>query len=147
MNATTHRHTLYIHACMSAYIHVHTYIHTNIHTCTCVYTYIVLIYNVPILNPDCTFPYTGRKSRFTILDDFVTQSLPYDYQSVMHYTINAYSKNDQPTIISRKSCVPNETLGSAEDPTDLDFLHLKLLYCQGMNCSFPLCFVMKKSNC
>ena len=99
------------------------------------------------MNPDCTFPYTGSESKFAISDDFVTQSLPYDYQSVMHYTIDAYSKNDQPTIISKNSYVSNETLGSAEVPTDLDFLHLKLLYCQGMNFLLLFYYVMKKSNC
>ena len=83
----------------------------------------------------CSFvfqPSIGYESRFAISDQLVTQTLPYDYESIMHYTAKAYSKNDQYTIISNKGCVSNESLGSAEVPTKTDFMHIIFLYCHGM---------------
>ncbi|XP_053345018.1 hatching enzyme 1.2-like [Clarias gariepinus] len=52
---------------------------------------------------------------------------PYDYNSVMHYTRNAFSKNGKPTIkpIPRS----NVSIGQAEKMSINDILRVKSLYC------------------
>ena len=76
--------------------------------------------------------FSGYESKFAISDEFVTQSLPYDYYSVMHYTTYYYSKNKRNTIISKNLTVSNDSLGNSDDATEFDYHHLIFLYCDGM---------------
>ena len=78
------------------------------------------------------YSYTAYWSKFLISNELVTQSLPYDYQSIMHFNPYAYSKNDMYTIETKSSFISVLALGSAEVPTELDYTHLQLLYCDGM---------------
>ncbi|CAL4063808.1 unnamed protein product [Meganyctiphanes norvegica] len=65
--------------------------------------------------------------------DVIThQGLAYDYGSVMHYPEKAFTKNGQPTIISKK---PGVTLGQRKGFSELDVNGLNLLYkCKGTEC-------------
>lgn len=50
----------------------------------------------------------------------------------MHFSQDASAKNKQRnTIHPVQPDTPGSVLGSAELPTDLDFLHIMILYCQG----------------
>jgi len=60
-----------------------------------------------------------------------TQGTPYDYASVMHYSANAFSKNEKPTIVSRRK--PGEPLGQRDGLSAIDAQELNMLY----KCSVP----------
>ena len=75
------------------------------------------------------FVLIGFEREFDILKDNVsTQGLEYDYQSVMHFNSRVFGMYSFNTIVSLKN--PGH-LGHASHPTFHDFLHLKLIYCQG----------------
>lgn len=52
---------------------------------------------------------------------------PYDYDSVMHYTRDAFSKNNEPTMIP----IPdnNVVIGEAQKMSRNDILRINRLYC------------------
>ena len=58
-----------------------------------------------------------------------SQSLPYDYLSVMHYGKYTYSINGQPTIIP----IPDAsvTIGQIDRMTQYDIQHVNIRYCPG----------------
>lgn len=60
-----------------------------------------------------------------------TQGVPYDYDSVMHYSSHAFSTNDQATITPRDESVKLSRLGQREGFSHNDVLHVKALYCPG----------------
>ena len=60
-----------------------------------------------------------------------TQGVPYDYDSVMHYSSHAFSTNDQATITPRDKSVKLSRLGQREGFSHNDVLHVKALYCPG----------------
>ena len=61
-----------------------------------------------------------------------SQGLPYDFSSIMHFQHNEFSlKHYKSTIVPHNRTIPKAILGSRAKPTDLDFLHLNLLYCGG----------------
>lgn len=74
---------------------------------------------------------TDHHTYFYIFNDLTTQGVPYDYKSIMHYEYLAASKNSQPTMEPLNPNITLEDLGSALAPTEYDYLHLNLLYCQG----------------
>ena len=49
----------------------------------------------------------------------------YDYNSIMHYDANLYSRNSKPTIVALDPDIP---LGQARELSDLDILQIKRLY-------------------
>ena len=60
--------------------------------------------------------------------------MPYDYVSVMHFEGNEYSENNQTTISAYTNGNEHISLGTGNGlPTEYDFLHIYLLYCEG-NC-------------
>lgn len=48
--------------------------------------------------------------------------------SIMHYRWNAFSKNGQPTILPRQAGVDRNTLGNAQQMTNLDIQKVKAYY-------------------
>ena len=66
-----------------------------------------------------------------LLPSFITQGIPYDYCSVMHYQSFANSKNGSLTMVPKSSIVPPDILGGEKIPTPNDYLHVNLLYCVG----------------
>ena len=74
----------------------------------------------------------GTFGNFIIQDNSTTQSLPYDFESVMHFPYNLFSyKESAPTIVPKSQDIPLISLGKSNTGTDLDFLHVNLLYCGG----------------
>jgi hypothetical protein len=73
--------------------------------------------------------YQGMEHNFDKYSKELIDNLgqPYDYQSLMHYTKDAFSKNGQPTIIPRKNV---ELIHSAYKyvPSDIDVAKLRSLY-------------------
>ena len=60
-----------------------------------------------------------------------SQQLPYQYDSIMHFTAYQHSLNDQPTIEPLNMDIPSEFLGSRNEASFWDYLHINLLYCDG----------------
>lgn len=61
-------------------------------------------------------------------DKLSTEGLPYDYQSVQHPDKYYTTSNGQPTLMPLKDVgPPNTGLFTA-----FDYLHINLVYCQGM---------------
>ena len=69
---------------------------------------------------------------FQVQKNSTTQQLPYDFESIMHFRHNAFSKDlRQSTIIAVNSSISPNQLGASKLGTSLDFLHLNILYCGG----------------
>ena len=49
----------------------------------------------------------------------------YDYESIMHYDMYAFSKNNKPTIVPKK---PGVTIGQRKGFSDLDVYKINKLY-------------------
>ncbi|KAM5221998.1 meprin A subunit beta [Ctenodactylus gundi] len=81
---------------------------------------------------------SGREHNFNIYDDQVSDSLnvPYDYNSVMHYSKTAFQNGTEPTIVTRISDFEN-VIGQRMDFSDYDLLKLNQLY----NCTTSLSFM------
>lgn len=58
-------------------------------------------------------------------------NVPYDYDSVLHYSANAFSTNGQPTIVSKQGTKPN--MGQRRGFSEGDLLKLNRMYCGGGN--------------
>ena len=69
---------------------------------------------------------------FERLDKLITQGVPYDYKSIMHYECFAATKNYHHVMRPLTLEVTPQDLGSAALPTDYDYLHINLLYCPGI---------------
>ena len=70
-----------------------------------------------------------RQEMFDRSSSGTSQQLPYDYESITHISAYAYSKNGKPT--TQPIYAPDVELGTSILPTSLDYLHIKLLYCNG----------------
>ncbi|MEN2498109.1 MAG: peptidase M12A [Marteilia pararefringens] len=57
-----------------------------------------------------------------------SESVPYDYSSVMHYPAVAFSKNGLPTILPTNQKY-ERTLGQNAGPSFLDILNINRIYC------------------
>lgn len=57
------------------------------------------------------------------------QRVPYDFDSVLHYSANAFSTNGQPTIVSKRGVQPN--MGQRRGFSKGDLLKLNRMYCNG----------------
>lgn len=61
----------------------------------------------------------------------------YDYGSIMHYQLNAFSKNGKPTLRPKQKF--SGIIGQRDSPSDSDYLQLRYLYgCQ--RCEFFLTY-------
>ena len=69
----------------------------------------------------------GADSEFEKLSDSQVDSLGvgYDYNSIMHYDANLYSRNGNPTIIALDPDIP---IGKARELSELDIEQTKRLY-------------------
>lgn len=70
----------------------------------------------------------GHKSNFNKYDESVVTNYgtSYDYESIMHYSSKAFSKNGNVTILSLNSSV--ETLGQRDGFTEKDVIKLNRMY-------------------
>jgi hypothetical protein len=69
----------------------------------------------------------GADSEFEKLSDTLVDShgVGYDYNSIMHYDANLYSRNGNPTIIALDPEIP---IGKARELSELDIEQTKRLY-------------------
>ncbi len=69
---------------------------------------------------------SGKEFNFDIIDNplYIEQDFEYDYHSVMHYAVNAFSKNGSPTIIAKGS----DSIYPTGGITDLDAARAKAIY-------------------
>lgn len=68
----------------------------------------------------------GNANNFYKLDtDQVDISFPYDYDSVMHYGMYQFSKNDQPTIIPKD---PQVVIGQRKYISKTDVAEIRAKY-------------------
>ena len=69
---------------------------------------------------------------FRIEEDSTAQGLPYDFETTMHFPHNTLSISEQlSTIIPQSAHLPASYLGTSQTGTNLDFLHVNILYCGG----------------
>ena len=78
------------------------------------------------------FASSGKIDEFTLNFITTTQNLPYDYQSLMHFPSHAYSINGKPTLKPLDESINESYLGSSNTPTEIDYYHIKMLYCKGL---------------
>ena len=77
---------------------------------------------------------------FWVQSRSTSQGLPYDFSSIMHVRHNAFSQHSsESTIVPFNRTIPKTVLGNSTMATDLDFLHLNLLYCGGTDARFMKC--------
>ena len=74
---------------------------------------------------------TGLESQFGVVSsrEATTQGVPYDFESVMHYSAYAFSRNDRPTIVPKDNSIPLSFLGQRNGFTERDIQHARALYC------------------
>ena len=63
------------------------------------------------------------------------QNVPYDFDSVLHYSPTAFSINGQPTIVSKQGPKPN--MGQRRGFSNGDLIKLNRMYCGGNNAAAP----------
>ena len=79
-----------------------------------------------------TYTLVGFGGKFFIRNKSTSQGLPYDFSSIMHFRHDAFSRAlNESTVVTRNHTIPKTILGGSTDATDLDFLHINLLYCGG----------------
>lgn len=61
-----------------------------------------------------------------------TQGVTYDYNSVMHYSAYAFSRNGRPTIEPKDRSVRSSSLGQRAGLSNKDIQHANALYCTGI---------------
>ena len=71
---------------------------------------------------------------FKIAQASTAQGLPYDFNSIMQLSYNAFSKNNLSTILPLAKKVPKEKIGGAKWPSKQDYLDINLSYCGERNC-------------
>ena len=82
----------------------------------------------------CNSSTAGYEHNFDIFYKASTQQVPYDFQSIMHYGSYCYSSNGKPTLLQRvhsEDRVEFVKVKTVKLPSDYDYLHLNLLYCEG----------------
>ena len=77
------------------------------------------------------FMLSGKRNDFKRNLLSTPQNLPYDYESIMHFRPYSYSTNHKPTLQPYRNSIPESRLGISDTPTQLDYLHINLLYGQG----------------
>ena len=69
---------------------------------------------------------------FVIDQTSTSQNVPYDYKSIMHFAAYTGTSQAYPTIFPNfNSDLTILDLGNSNLPTEYDYLHINLLYCEG----------------
>lgn len=64
--------------------------------------------------------------------------VPYDYTSIMHYSVHAFSKNGNPTITPKKQVVSGVKIGQRIGFSEKDLLKINTMYkCEGRRKKTP----------
>lgn len=73
----------------------------------------------------------GTRENFVKANAGTTDAMnvPYDFDSVLHYSANAFSTNGQPTIVSKRGTQPN--MGQRRGFSEGDLLKINRMYCGG----------------
>ena len=76
----------------------------------------------------------GFEENFDVEVGATSQGVPYDYSSIMHLRHHAFSRElrYKSTMLPCNETIDKSELGSSHTPTELDYLHINLLYCGGM---------------
>ena len=88
-----------------------------------------------------SYTQTDDFENFQIIPQAISQGIPYDYASIMHYSASGISKNGQFTIVPIIDTVSPDGLSTAITPTPFDYLHVNLLYCGGKVLHIALMYV------
>ena len=67
---------------------------------------------------------------FNIIPDADTQNIPYDYDSIMHFKPNAFSRNGRDTIVALNN-IERTRLGQRQQLSELDIQQINVKYCPG----------------
>ena len=85
----------------------------------------------------CLF-FPGAKESFARCFDAITHGLPYDYESITHFSAYQYARGSQPVIVPVNHSISMDILGEGNQgyPSGLDLLHINIVYCEGivLNC-------------
>ena len=85
--------------------------------------------------------------KFGIQRKSTSQGIPYDFSSIMHVRHDAFSRSRyQSTVLPRNRATSETILGTSTTATDLDFLHLNLLYCGGTNAELMYILINVNNN-
>ena len=88
----------------------------------------------------CYIALVGFVDKFWIQSKSTSQGVSYDFRSIMHFRHKAFSRSrNESTIVPRSRTISKTMLGSSVTATDLDFIHLNLLYCGGTDAKFLHC--------
>ena len=92
--------------------------------------------------------FVGFVKNFWIQFKSTSQGVPYDFSSIMHFRHNAFSlARSKSTVVPRNRIIPKTKLGSSATATDLDFLHVNLLYCGGTDAKLIYCCHLVVISC
>ena len=97
---------------------------------------------VCIINLYCS-SISGWEWEFGKRSDASGQQLPYDIYSIMHYGSYCFSANGMPTLLYYSSPHSQDTaklvkVNRTSVPTEYDYLHVNLLYCEGRKTVFHI---------
>nr|AQM58333.1 venom astacin-like protein 2 [Pristhesancus plagipennis] len=72
----------------------------------------------------------GMEKNFKIVGtrDYSTLDVPYDYNSLMHYSAYSFSKNGKATVLPKDPTVDPEVLGQRKGPSEADLKKINILY-------------------
>uniref|UniRef100_A0AB38ZEM4 Metalloendopeptidase n=1 Tax=Oncocephalus sp. TaxID=2944721 RepID=A0AB38ZEM4_9HEMI len=73
---------------------------------------------------------TGMEKQFKIVGgrEYSTLDVPYDYNSVMHYSAYSFSKNRKATLLPKDPNVDPETLGQRKGAAESDIKKINIMY-------------------
>ena len=109
-----------------------THIVNAVHTLLCKIYTCVNVKKLVTLYFWCCTGYVGFEKNFRTESDSISQGLPYDFSSIMHFRHNAFSRSSyKSTVVPLNNTINITLLGSSSTGTDLDFLQLNIVYCGG----------------
>ena len=135
---------------MLAYTAMHIYIHVlflapvESPTCTWIISLVKVHKKNLMFKPACytvAVTLAGFREKFWIQNRSTSQGLPYDFSSIMHFQHNAFSRgHNKSTVVPHNSTISKTILGSSNEGTNMDFLHINLLYCGGEEAKWLHCY-------
>ncbi|KAK9502786.1 hypothetical protein O3M35_011492 [Rhynocoris fuscipes] len=72
----------------------------------------------------------GMEKNFKIVStkDYSTLDVPYDYNSLMHYSAYSFTKNGKATVLPKDPSVDPEILGQRKGPSENDLKKINIMY-------------------